>query len=231
MEDTKQHYHGHRKRAKEKFLKSLSANSSHAIADYEILEMILYSAYPRQDTKPIAKDLINKFGSLAGVFAADIEKLQREAKLSEGVIFSLKIINEASLRLLKSKVAEKPVIQSWKALLDYCQAAMSNLTTEQFRIMFLDKKNKLISDEVQQKGTVDQTPVYPREVVKRALELGASAIILVHNHPSGDASPSKADIEITEQIEAGLNAVDIKLHDHLIIAGENHFSFAGNGLV
>jgi DNA repair protein RadC len=231
MEEAKQHYHGHRKRAKEKFLKSLSANSAQAIADYEILEIILYSAYPRQDTKPIAKDLIAKFGSLAGVFAADIEKLQREAKLSEGVIFSLKIINEASLRLLKSKVAEKPVIQSWKALLDYCQAAMSNLTTEQFRIMFLDKKNKLISDEVQQKGTVDQTPVYPREVVKRALELGASAIILVHNHPSGDASPSKADIEITEQIEAGLNAVDIKLHDHLIIAGENHFSFAGNGLV
>ena len=206
-------------------------NRSESIPDYEVLEMLLFSAYPRIDTKPIAKELIERFGSLAGVFAADIERLEKEGNLSENVIFSIKIVNEAALRLLKSKVTEKPVIQSWKALLDYCQAAMGSITREQFRILFLDKKNKLIADEIQQEGTVDQTPVYPREVVKRALEHHASAIILVHNHPSGDATPSKSDIELTEQIEAGLTAVDIKLHDHLIIAGDKHFSFAGNGLV
>ncbi len=227
MAEEKPHYHGHRKRLKERFLKS---GNSDPIPDYEILEMILFSAYPRQDTKPVAKDLINKFGSIAAVFSADIEQL-KDAKMSEGSIFSLKIINEASLRLLKSKIMEKPVIQSWKALLDYCQAAMGSLTKEQFRIIFLDKKNKMIADEVQQEGTVDQTPVYPREVVKRALELGSSAIILIHNHPSGDPTPSKSDIELTEQIEAGLGSVEIKLHDHLIIAGDKHFSFAGNGLL
>jgi DNA repair protein RadC len=229
--EEKPHYHGHRKRLKQRFIKSINANKSDSIPDYEVLEMILFSAYPRSDTKPIAKELINKFGSLAGVFSADAEKLEKEGKLSENVIFSLKIINDASLRLLKSKITEKPIIQSWKALLDYCQAAMGSLTKEQFRIMFLDKKNKLIADEIQQKGTVDQTPVYPREVVKRALELQASAIILVHNHPSGDCAPSKSDIELTEQIEAGLKSVEIKLHDHLIIAGDKHFSFAGNGLI
>lgn len=231
MNEEKPHYTGHRKRAKEKFLKSAAANKTDAIADYEILEMMLYSAYPRIDTKPIAKELMNKFGGLAGVLAADIEKLKSEAALSENVIFAIKIINEAALRLLKSKVIEKPVIQSWKALLDYCQAAMGSISREQFRILFLDKKNKMIADEIQQEGTIDQTPVYPREVVKRALELHASAIILVHNHPSGDATPSKSDIELTEQIETGLKAVDIKLHDHLIIAGDQHFSFAGNGLL
>jgi DNA repair protein RadC len=231
MAEEKQHYHGHRKRLKERFVKSLKMNRSESIPDYEVLEMLLFSAYPRIDTKPIAKELIEKFGSLAGVFSADIERLEKEGKLSENVIFSIKIVNEAALRLLKSKVTEKPVIQSWKALLDYCQAAMGSITREQFRIMFLDKKNKLIADEIQQEGTVDQTPVYPREVVKRALEHHASAVILVHNHPSGDATPSKSDIELTEQIEAGLTAVDIKLHDHLIIAGDKHFSFAGNGLI
>ncbi len=230
MADEKQHYHGHRKRIKERFLKALKAGKADAIPDYEVLEMLLFSAYPRIDTKPVAKELIQKFGSLAAVFSADIKALEQE-DLSENVIFAIKIINESSLRLLKSNIVERSVIQSWKALLDYCQAAMGNISKEQFRILFLDKKHKLIADEIQQEGTVDQTPVYPREVVKRALELSASAVILVHNHPSGDAAPSRSDIELTEQIEAGLTAVDIKLHDHLIIAGDTHFSFAGNGLL
>ena len=231
MSEEKPHYHGHRKRLKEKFIKSLKSDTSDQISDYEILEMILFSAYPRQDTKPIAKDLIKKFGSLAEVFSSDAEKMAGEGKLSESVIFALKIIDEAALRLLKRRFVEKTVIQSWKALLDYCHAAMGSLSHEQFRIMFLDKKNNLMADEIQQRGTVDQTPVYPREVVKRALELGASAVILVHNHPSGDCTPSKSDIEMTEHIEAGLKSVDIKLHDHLIIANDKHFSFAGNGLI
>ncbi len=231
MAEEKQHYHGHRKRIKERFLNSARVGKADAMPDYEVLEMLLFSAYPRQDTKPIAKELIVRFGSLAGVFAADIEQLRKEGGLSDNVIFAIKVVNESALRMLKAGAQEKTVIQSWKALLDYCQAAMGSIKREQFRIMFLDKKNKLIADEVQQHGTVDQTPVYPREVVKRALDLHASAVILVHNHPSGDATPSKSDIELTEQIEAGLTAVDIKLHDHLIIAGDKHFSFAGNGLL
>ena len=230
-EEEKPHHLGHRKRLKERFLKSLKTNKADSIPDYEILEMLLFSAYPRVDTKPIAKDLIDRFGSIAGVFAADTDTLEKTEKLPASTIFAIKIINESALRLLKSKVVEKPILQSWKALLDYCQAAMGSAQKEHFRIIFLDKKNKIIADEVQGEGTVDQTPVYPREVIKRALELGASAIILAHNHPSGDASPSKNDIELTEQIEAGLKAVDIKLHDHLIIAGNKHFSFAGQGLL
>jgi DNA repair protein RadC len=231
MKDEKPHYLGHRKRLKQRFISSIQSNKAENIPDYEILEMLLFNAYPRIDTKPIAKELIDKIGSISAVLSSDVTTLSKEFKLSEGAIFSIKIVNEASLRLLKSNITQKPIIQSWKSLLDYCKASLANEVKEQFRILFLDKKNKLIKEEIHQHGTIDQTPVYPREVVKRALDLNASALIIVHNHPSGDSSPSKSDIELTEQIEAGLKAVDIKLHDHLIIAGNGHFSFAGNGLL
>ncbi|MDX1949984.1 MAG: DNA repair protein RadC [Rickettsiales bacterium] len=227
----KPHFLGHRKRLKERFLTSLINNSSSSIPDYEILEIALFSAYPRQDVKPIAKDILSKVGSLAKLISLDANALEKQYGLSQSAVTTIKVMNEFFLRVLKEQTKEKPILQSWKALLDYCKIAMGNETREQFRILFLDKKNKLISDEVQQVGTVDQTPIYPREVVKRALEHGASAIILVHNHPSGDPTPSKADIEMTENVEGALNSVDIKLHDHLIIAGDSHFSFAGNGLI
>jgi DNA repair protein RadC len=230
MSEEKQHYHGHRARLRERFLKSVTQGNSESLPDYEVLEMILFSSYPRQDVKPLAKNLITKFGSLSKVFTASVEELSREG-LSAGTISAIKIIYEASRRLLKNDVTKKTVLQSWKALLDYCKATMSHYKKEQFRILFLDKKFNLIADEIQQEGTVDHTPVYPREVVKRALDLSASSIILVHNHPSGDATPSKADVEVTKQINQALASVNIKLHDHLIIAADDHYSFASYGLI
>ncbi len=227
----KPHFLGHRKRLKERFLNAIANNSSASMPDYEILELALFSAYPRQDVKPLAKEIIARVGSISKLISLDVNSLEKHYGLSQSAITTIKVMNELFLRALKEQTKEKPILQSWKALLDYCKLAMGNETREQFRILFLDKKNKLISDEVQQIGTVDQTPIYPREVVKRALELGASALILVHNHPSGDPSPSKADIEMTENVESALTSVDIKLHDHLIIAGDSHFSFAGNGLI
>lgn len=231
MSEQKPHYHGHRARLKERFTKSVKDGKTSSIPDYEILEIILFSCFPRRDVKPIAKTLLEEFGSLEKLFTCDLEKLEKSENINESTLSMIKAINEVSLRTLKSKTAEKPILQSWKAVLDYCRLAMGSSSKEQFRILFLNQKNFLIEDEVQQTGTVDQTPVYPREVVKRALDLGASSLILVHNHPSGDPSPSKSDIEITEQIENALNSINIKLHDHLIIAGEKHFSFAGNGLI
>lgn len=227
----KPHYIGHRKRLKTKFLKSLNDNSSAGFEDYEILEIILFSAYPRQDVKPIAKKLLNQFGSLSNIMQASVKELKVRCELGDSAISMIKAVNELLLRSLKEEISEQPILRSWQAVLDYCHAAMGNSKKEEFRVLFLDKKNKLIADEVQQRGTVDQTPVYPREVIKRSLEYSASAIILIHNHPSGDPSPSKADIEVTEQIESGLKPLSIKLHDHLIIAGKRHFSFAGNGLI
>ncbi len=227
----KPHFLGHRKRLKERFLNALTTNSTSSIADYEILEIILFSAFPRNDVKPLAKEILERAGSVSKLIALEPIVLEKQYKLNQSAITSLKAVYELSLRALKEEAKERPILQSWKALLDYCRLAMADSSKEQFRLLFLDKKNKLISDEIQQVGTVDQTPVYPREVVKRALELGASAIIMAHNHPSGDSSPSKADIEMTENVERALLAVDIKLHDHLIIATDNHFSFAGNGLI
>jgi DNA repair protein RadC len=229
--EKKPHFLGHRKRLKEKFVKAVATNNSDVIADYEILEILLFASYPRKDVKPLAKELIDIFGSFANLISAPIEEIKNKTMLGESAIAAIKIVQVSANRLLKANVHKKIILQSWKSLLDYCHASMGYEKKEQFRILFLDKKNQLIADEIQQQGTVDHTPVYPREVAKRALENSASAIILVHNHPSGDATPSKADINVTEQIMQGLAALDIKLHDHLIIAGDKHYSFAAHGLI
>lgn len=221
------HYTGHRQRIRERFLSS----DGTGVAEYELLEMILFAAHPRGDVKPLAKKLLSTFGSLAKVIQADAHALMQVEGMGESGAASIKVIEAAAQKLLLEKVKDKPVIQSWSALLDYCRINMAHQKIEQFRILFLNNKNMLIADEVQQKGTIDHTPVYPREVVKRALELGASAIILLHNHPSGDFTPSKADIAITRQISTAATALGVEVHDHLIIAGKGHFSFKSNGLL
>ncbi|MBP6819445.1 MAG: DNA repair protein RadC [Ferrovibrio sp.] len=222
----KPHYHGHRERLRERFL----ASGGDGMPDYEILELLLFNAIPRRDVKPLAKALVDQFGSLGTLLSAEPERLRR-AGCSETVIAMLKLTREAGLRLLKGEVMRKHVISSWQALLDYCHAAMQHDPVEQFRVIFLDRKNTVIGDEEQQRGTVDHTPVYPREVVRRALELQASAVILVHNHPSGDPTPSKADIEMTKQVREAARAVGITLHDHVIVGRHGHTSFRGKGLI
>jgi DNA repair protein RadC len=225
--EEKPHYLGHRKRVREKFLKIGGAG----FADYEILEILLFSAKPRNDVKPLAKKLIAKFGSLPKVISADAEELDKVEGVGEAAIVTLKIAQEVCLRMLKDEIEKKQIIGSWKALLEYCRASMGHNKTEQFRIFFLDLKNRLIADELQQKGTVDHTPVYPREVIKRALELGATSIILAHNHPSGDPEPSKTDIEMTRKIMLAAQPVNIQIHDHIVIGGAKHYSFKANGLI
>jgi DNA repair protein RadC len=201
-----------------------------ALPDYELLELLLFMAIPRVDIKPIAKSLIERFGTFGDVIAAPVERL-REEKLSENTIAALKVVEAAALRLAKAKVMGKPALSSWEALLDYCAMEMARGQTEQFRVLFLDRKNVLIADEAQSKGTVDHTPVYPREVLKRALELGASALILVHNHPSGDPTPSRGDIQMTREIVAAAKALKIEVHDHLVIGKGKHASFKALGLL
>ncbi len=208
----KPHYHGHRQRLRERFLKG----GSDSLPAYELLELILYGAIRQGDVKPLAKRLIDQFESLAGVLSADPDALTA-AGLGKTTVATLKTVQAAALHLSQQQLMEQPIVSSWQALLDYCRAAMGHDKTEAFRIMFLDRKNRLITDEVQQRGTVDHTPVYPREVVKRALELSATALILVHNHASGDPTPSRADIEMTKLIAAAAEPLGIVLHDHLII--------------
>ncbi len=220
------HYVGHRQRLRERFVNG----GRDALPDYELLELLLFMAIPRVDTKPLAKALIDRLGSFADVIAAPIERL-REEKLSENTIAALKVVEAAALRLAKAKVMGKPALSSWEALLDYCAMEMARGQTEQFRVLFLDRKNVLIADEPQSKGTVDHTPVYPREVLKRALELGASALILVHNHPSGDPTPSRGDIQMTREIVAAAKALKIEVHDHLVIGKGKHASFKALGLL
>ncbi|MEQ9110249.1 MAG: DNA repair protein RadC [Rhodospirillaceae bacterium] len=214
-------YHGHRARLRARFLDA----GPQALADYELLELLLFSALPRKDTKPIAKALIETFGSFADVITADSDKLLAVDGLGESAVVSLKAVQAGATRMLRAHVMDRPVISSWQALIDYCTAQMTFEDVEQFRILFLDKKNKLIGDEAQQRGTVDHTPVYPREVVKRALELNASAIIMVHNHPSGDPTPSQADIAMTKKVVEALEAVGLILHDHLVLGRGRHISF------
>ncbi|MEE9139698.1 MAG: DNA repair protein RadC, partial [Alphaproteobacteria bacterium] len=191
----KPHYLGHRRRLRERFLKG----GAEALGDYELLELVLFLAQPRRDVKPLAKQLLARFGGFAGVISAQPEALREVPGLGEGGVAALKSVQAAALRLVREEVAERPVIGSWDKLLAYCRASMGREQIEQFRLLFLDHKNRLIADELQQTGTVDHVPVYPREVVKRALSLGASAIIMVHNHPSGDPTPSKGDIEMTRE--------------------------------
>ncbi|WP_206109948.1 RadC family protein [Peteryoungia ipomoeae] len=221
------HYHGHRDRLRARFKES----GDSALADYEILELLLFRLIPRRDTKPVAKALLARFGSLAGVLGAPANLLQEVNGIGETVALDLKLVANIAQRMLKSELREKHVLSSWSSVIDYCHAAMAYETTEQFRILFLDKRNTLIADEVQGRGTVDHTPVYPREVVKRALELSATAIILVHNHPSGDPTPSRADIDMTRTIVETAKPLGITVHDHIIIGKEGHASLRGLKLI
>ena len=215
------HHTGHRERLRQRFLKGGAA----AMPDYELLELTLFAALPRRDTKPLAKALLARFGSFAEVIAAPRERLLEVEGVGEAVATHLKIVEAAAHRLARTAVIGRPALSSWAALLDYCTAAMARASREEFRVLFLDRKNILIADEVQSKGTVDHTPVYPREIVKRALELSATAIILVHNHPSGDPTPSKADIDMTRDIAKAAMALGITVHDHLVIGRKGHASF------
>ena len=199
--------------------------------DYELLEMVLFAAIPRRDVKPLAKALLARFGNFAEVIAAPRERLCEISGIGEAAVSQLKIVEAAAMRLAKSKVMGRPALSSWAALLDYCVAAMARNPREEFRTLFLDRKNILIADEVQTRGTIDHTPVYPREIVKRALELGASALILVHNHPSGDPTPSRTDIEMTRDIVAAAKPLGIAVHDHLVIGRSGHASFKSLGLL
>lgn len=223
--DEKAHYYGHRRRLRERFLQG----GPDALPDYELLELMLFQALPRGDVKPLAKQLLGRFGSFAGVVTASAHELSTVSGVGEAVIAALKVAQAAAVRMAREEFSERPVIGAWDQLLEYCRIAMAHEKVEQFRLLFLDKHNRLIADEVQQVGTVDHTPVYPREVLKRALELGACAIIMVHNHPTGNPEPSKADISMTLQVEKGAKALEIALHDHLIIAKGGHRSLRSMG--
>lgn len=221
------HYLGHRQRLKARFL----AAGADVMPDYELLELSLFAAVPRRDVKPLAKALIAHFGGYAEVLAAPVDRLQEVEGVTEAIAIQFKIVEAAALRLSKAKLLNRPALNSWQALLDYCAATMARATNESFRVLFLDRKNVLIADEVQSTGTIDHTPVYPREIVKRALVLGASAIILVHNHPSGDPTPSKADILMTRQIQDAGQMLKIAVHDHIIVGRGGHVSFKALGLL
>lgn len=216
----------HRKRLRARFL----TGGPDAVPDYELLELVLFRAIPQKDVKPLAHALIATFGGFNQVLSAPATQLAKVDGVGEAVITELKVVEAAAHRLSRSKIMRRPVVSSWNALLEYCHATMAHRATEQFRILFLDTKNTVIADEEQAKGTVDHVPVYPREVVKRALELNASALILVHNHPSGDPTPSEADIQMTQQIDIAAHALGIRVHDHLIIGKSNETSFRAQGL-
>lgn len=224
--DEKPHYTGHRDRLRERF-----TAAPDSLPDYELLELLLFMAIPRRDVKPIAKTLIARFGSLNGVLNASVTELEGVAGISEITATALKIIRAAGLRMLKQDLRQQPILNSWQRLLDYLHASMAHEKREHFRLLFLNKKNELIADEIQQSGTVDHTPAYPREIMKRTLELGATAIILVHNHPSGDSAPSKADIDMTKQIIAAASPFGIIVHDHLIVSRGGTTSFKSLGLM
>ena len=221
------HYLGHRERLRRRFRDA----GADALPDYELLELLLFRALPRRDTKPLAKAIIARFGSFAEALNAPEERLREVPGLGEAALTELKLVRAASLRLLRGEILERPLLGSWAQVLDYCRASMGFEAKEQFRILFLDKRNQIIADEIQQEGTVDHTPVYVREVVKRALELSSTAIVLVHNHPSGDPTPSRADIEMTKQIVAAAQNLGITVHDHIIVGKHGHASFRGLGLL
>jgi DNA repair protein RadC len=221
------HYYGHRERLRGRFRDA----GADAVSDYELLELLLFRALPRRDVKPLAKSLLEKFGSFAEVITAPEARLAEVKGLGDNGVTELKIVQAAARRLVRGQVTKRPALSSWSAVLDYCRTAQAFADREQFRVLFLDKRNQLIADEVQQVGTVDHTPVYPREVVKRALELSATAIILVHNHPSGDPTPSHADIQMTQQIIAVAQPFGISVHDHIIVGKEGHVSLKGLKLI
>ncbi|MFQ5783860.1 MAG: DNA repair protein RadC [Alphaproteobacteria bacterium] len=220
-------YAGHRKRLRERFL----AAGPQALADYELLEMLLFQAQPRRDMKPVAKALLKRFGSFAGVISAEPQRLREVKGVGDAAIATLKTVQAAALAFMREEIMERPVLNAWDKVLAYCRASMAYGAAEEFRILFLDRKNVLIADELQQRGTVDHTPVYPREVVKRALDLGASAIVMVHNHPSGDPTPSNADIEMTRAVAEAAHKLGIALHDHVVVGRGGYASFKSLGLI
>ncbi|MQQ08264.1 DNA repair protein RadC [Epibacterium sp. SM1979] len=215
----------HRARLRERFMRGGAA----AMPDYELLELVLFRSIPRKDVKPLARRLLDQFGDINRVITAPPERLAQVPEVGDGVITDFKILAATAQRLARARIMQRQVISSWDALLDYCHTSMAHLETEQFRVLYLDRKNVLIADEEQARGTVDHVPVYPREVAKRALEHNASAIILVHNHPSGDPTPSDSDIAMTEQIAAALTPLGITVHDHLIIGKSQELSFRSHG--
>jgi DNA repair protein RadC len=217
----------HRKRLRDRFVMA----GAQAFPDYELLELLLFRAIPRQDVKPLARRLLDAFGDFNGVLSASPERIAEVEGAGEAVAIEIKIVEAAAHRLARARVLGRQVISSWDTLLDYCHTVMSHRQTEHFRVLFLDRKNTLIADEEQARGTVDHVPVYPREVVKRALELNASALILVHNHPSGDPTPSQADIAMTAQIKVAADALGITLHDHIVIGKSREQSFRSTGLL
>lgn len=218
---------GHRQRLRERFRRS----GEDGLADYELLEFLLFSALPRQDTKPIAKALLKRFGSFSAALAAPRERLKEIKGLSDTSVDTLKAVHSAVVRYHRSELNTRQFLDSWQKVIDYLQAAMGLEAVEQFRILFLDKKNGLVADEVQQTGTVDHTPVYPREIIRRALELNATAIILVHNHPSGDPTPSRADIQMTRTIVETAQPLGIHVHDHIIVGLRENISFRSLKLI
>lgn len=221
------HWIGHRERLKERF----RTRGAESLEDYELLELLLFRSLPRRDVKPIAKALIRRFGSFAEVLGAAPERLCEVDGVGESVATDLRIAAAAAARMLKGAVAERRVLGSWSAVIDYCRAAMAFADREEFRVLYLDKRNGLLGDEVQGRGTVDHTPVYPREVMRRALELGATAILLVHNHPSGDPTPSQADIRMTREIVALAKGLGVEVHDHIIVGRNGHASLRGMALI
>lgn len=223
----KPHYTGHRQRLRDRFLKA----GSDALPDYEMLELVLFMAQPRGDMKPVAKALLKKFGSYAEVLSADAAQLKEVAGVGDAAVAALKTVRDAAVRLAKEEITDAPAMSSWQALLDYSRASMGRIKNEQFRVFFLNRKNVLIADEVQAEGTVDHTPVYPREIIKRALELGATAIIMAHNHPSGDPTPSKGDVEMTKEVKEAGEKLGIVLHDHIVVGRNSTTSFKALGLL
>ncbi|NOD90087.1 MULTISPECIES: DNA repair protein RadC [unclassified Ruegeria] len=217
----------HRKRLRERFM----AGGSAAMPDYELLELVLFRSIPRQDVKPLARALMDAFGDFNRVLTAPEERLRQIKGVGDSVVTDLKILEACAHRMACARVMQRHVISGWDALLDYCHTTMAHRETEQFRVFYLDRKNVLIADEEQAKGTVDHVPVYPREVAKRALELNASALILVHNHPSGDPTPSQSDIDMTNRIQDACSALGLTLHDHLIIGKSTELSFRSEGFL
>ena len=218
---------GHRSRLRDRLLKG----GGQALSDYEIVEMLLFAAHPRGDTKPLAKALLAHFDTLGALFQASPTELEKVPGSGKAAAAAVKIVQAAMEEVTRQEIERKPVISSWDRLLDYCRVHLAHDSVENFHLLFLDRKNQIIREERQQRGTVDHTPVYPREVVKRALELGASALIMVHNHPSGDPTPSRADIEMTRKIADIGNQLGITLHDHVVIGVRGHYSFRSHGLL
>ena len=221
------HYHGHRERLRDRF----RAAGAEALSDYELLEMVLFRVIPRGDVKPLAKSLIKTFGSFAEVIHAPETRLREVKGIGDATITEFKLVAAAAQRIARGQLRERTLLSSWNDVIDYCRTSMAFADKERFRILFLDKRNQLISDEVQQTGTVDHTPVYPREVIKRALELSATALILVHNHPSGDPTPSQADIQMTKAIVDIARPLGISVHDHIIVGKNGHASLKGLKLI